>query len=263
MKLLRRAALNGVQLDEIDKRILIQKVEPASGKDQVNAISLWGAAGNRVNKEHRDYLDVVVSFSMDIKRNALEERSEIFEKVMGWAMGGGWLTLSQKPDRRLRVIAAQLPAEGDPLEWTNRYSITFRAYGVPYWEKENASQLRIGGTSGTSRQFGVPGNVRGVMDAQFTNTSGGTINTFSISCSGGGSISLSGLGLGNGETLVIDHPNNGRQSWLRIRIGGRSVMGCRTSGSSNDLYCGPGTTTVSMSAGGSGTLLLSCNGRFA
>ena len=47
MKLLRRAALNGVQLDEIDRRILIQKVEPASGKDQVNAISLWGAAGNR------------------------------------------------------------------------------------------------------------------------------------------------------------------------------------------------------------------------
>ena len=262
MRLMRRAALNGVQLDEIDNRILIQKIEPASGKDQFNAVSLWDRPGNRVNKKHRDYVDVTVTFSMDIKKNAFTERSEVFEKVMSWAMGGGWLTLSQKPERKIRVIAAQLPAEGDPLEWTNRYSITFRAYGVPYWQQEAASQLQVRGVSSLSRQFGVAGNVRSVMDVNFTNTSGGTINSFSISC-GGSSISLTGLGLGNGETLTIDHPDDGEKSWLRIRIGGRSVLGCRSAGSSNDLYVNPGVITASMSAGGSGTLLLSCNGRFA
>ena len=262
MRLLRRAALDGVQLDEIDNRILIQKIEPASGKDQFNAVSLWDQPGNRVNKKHRDYVDVTVTFSMDIKKNAYTERSEIFEKVMSWAMGGGMLTLSQKPDRQIRVIAAQLPAEGDPLEWTNRYSITFRAYGVPYWQQETPDQLRILDVSSTSRQFGVTGNVRSVMDVSFTNTSGGTINSFSITC-GGSTISLSGIGLGNGETLTIDHPDTGEKSWLRIRIGSRSVLNCRSAGSSNDLYVTPGTITISMTAGGSGTLLVSCNGRYA
>ena len=105
MRLMRRAALNGVQLDEIDNRILIQKIEPASGKDQFNAVSLWDRPGNRVNKKHRDYVDVTVTFSMDIKKNAFTERSEVFEKVMSWAMGGGWLTLSQKPERSCAAAA--------------------------------------------------------------------------------------------------------------------------------------------------------------
>ena len=140
MKLTRRAALDGVQLDEIDSRILIQGIEPAAGKDQLTTVSLWGGVGSRVTGEHRDSLDIAVKFSLDIKKGQYQERSEIFEKVMAWAEKGGWLTVSQKPDRRIRVFCAQKPAEGDPLEWTNRYSITFRACGVPYWQQETASQ---------------------------------------------------------------------------------------------------------------------------
>ena len=82
MKLTRRAALNGVQLDEIDSRILIQGIEPAAGKDQLTTVSLWGGVGSRVTGEHRDTLDVIVKFSLDIKKRQYQERSEVFEKVM-------------------------------------------------------------------------------------------------------------------------------------------------------------------------------------
>jgi hypothetical protein len=267
MILKRRASLDRVQLDEIDGRILIQGIEPAAGKDQMNTVSLWGGDGSRVTGEHRDTLDVVIKFSLDIKRDAFEERSEIFEKVMAWAVGGGWLRVSTKPNRKLRVIAAQLPAEGDALEWTNRYSITFRAHGVPFWQDEYTENVRAASVSSLSRSFNVGGSARTVMEASFQNTSGSTINSFTLSC-GGSTIQLSSLGLANGETLVIDHADDGRRCVLRIRIRGtggsyRSALDKRTAASSADLWVKPGNIAVSLSAGGAGTLLLSCTGRFA
>ena len=267
MKLTRRAALNGVQLDEIDSRILIQGIEPAAGKDQLTTVSLWGGVGSRVTGEHRDSLDIVVKFSLDIKRGNYTERSAVFEKIAAWAMGGGWLTVSQKPERKIRVVCAQLPAEGDPLEWTNRYSITFRAHGVPYWQQETASQLRIAGENSFTRQFGVGGTRQTVMEATFKNTSGGTVNRFDLTC-GGSHIYLRNLALANGETVYIDHEDDGKRCVLRIRIqstGGtwRSAMDKRTADSSDDLYVNPGVNNVTLYAGGIGTLLLMCAGRFA
>ena len=93
------------------------------------------------------------------------------------------------------------------------------------------------------------------------------INSFSIS-TGEASMSFSNLSLTNGETLVIDHDDNGKRNNLRIRIKGtagsyRSAMAKRNTGSSNELTISPGTHTVSMTAGGAGTIIVSCNGRFA
>ena len=267
MKLTRRAALDGVQLDEIDSRILIQGIEPAAGKDQVNAASLWGGVGSRVTGEHRDSLDIVVKFSLDIKKGQYQQRSEIFEKVMAWAEKGGWLTISPKPDRRICVFCAQKPAEGDPLEWTNRYSITFRACGVPYWQQETASQLRIAGENSFTRSFGVGGTRETVMEATFKNTSGGRVDRFDLTC-GGSHIYLRSLALANNETLHIDHADDGKRCVLRIRIQGtdgawRSALDKRTDGSSHDLTVNPGIVSVTLYAGGIGTLLMSCAGRFA
>ena len=267
MKLTRRAALDGAQLDEIDSRILIQSIEPASGKDQLNTVSLWGGVGSRVTNEHRDSLDVVVKYSLDMKHALYAERNEVLEQVAAWAMKGGWLTISQKPDRHLKVFCAQLPADGDQMEWTNRYSITFRACGVPYWQEERASQLRLNGVRNVSRQFGVGGTRETVMEAAFTNTSGSTVNQIDLTA-GSSAFHLRGLGLANGETLKIDHDDDGKKCVLRIRIQGtggawRSALDKRTAESSDDLAVSPGIITVGMSAEANGTLLLACAGRYA
>ena len=39
MQLAHRAALGGVQLDEIDPRIIIKGIEPGSGKDTVTTVT--------------------------------------------------------------------------------------------------------------------------------------------------------------------------------------------------------------------------------
>lgn len=263
MILSKRVALDGVQLDSVDSRILIQRVETAAGKETIDAASLWGGSGSRVTGIHRDSLDVVVTFSINEKSYHPQERAEVLEKVNTWAAAGGWLTVNYKPGRKIRVIAAQLPGEGDMTQ-RNQYSITFRAYGVPYWQEANPQIIGLYGGS-NEFNFYVNGNQRAVMEASFQNTSGGTINTLTIS-TGESSISFTGLGLADGETFELDHTDDGKRSVLRCRIGSRSVLDKRTAGSSDDLYMEPGFQTVSYSSSATGmsaaTMQLKCAGRF-
>ena len=264
MILMRRAALDGAELDEVDKRIVIQGIEPGNGKEQRVTTPVWGGSGSRMTAEHRDSLDIVIRFTINEKSYRPEERAAVLEAVCAWAAGGGWLTVNYKPGRRIRVVAVQLPAEGDAAT-RGVYTIVLRAYGVPYWQAD-ASRIRIAGKSSDARSFGVPGNRETVMDFEFTNTSGSSISSLTAAA-GSSEIVLTGLGLASGETLSIDHPDTGDRSWLRIRIRGtggtwRSVYGKRTAGSSNDLTVKPGARTVGFTAGGAGTAVWSCCGRF-
>ncbi len=262
MILSHRVALNGIQLDSLDSRILVQGVEEAAGKDQISAVSLFGGVGQRITNRHRDYLDVTVRFSLKIHKNDMQSRSDVFEAVNTWAATGGWLTVNYKDNRRLRVVCAQFPAAGDQWNWTGVYAIVFRAYTIPYWQQASANKLMATG-SNITRQIGVAGSVKTVLDISFTNTSGMSCASFTVSA-GGSVISLSSLGLASGETLHIGHTEDGL---LRIRIQNgssyRSVLDKRTSGSSDDLWVSPGLVTVNVSAQRTGSLTISCAGRFA
>ena len=267
MQLKHRVALDGVELDSIDYRIMIQKIEVADGKENINTVSLLGGSGSRVTNIHRDYLDITVKFTIRLRKTEMAEREEILEKVNAWAFAGGWLTTNYKENRKIRVFRAQAAGAGDPWDWTKVYQIVFRACGVPYWQEKNAETAMFTNVSSKSITFGVNGSEKSVLDVQFKNTSGSTINSFSIN-TGEASMTFSSLALANGETLVIDHADNGKRNNLRIRIRGtsgsyRSAMAKRTSGSGNELTISPGTHTVTMSAGGAGAITVSCNGRFA
>lgn len=267
MQLRHRVALDGRQLDEIDWRIMIQKIETADGKENISTVSLMGGSGSRVTSEHRDSLDVTVKFTLRLRKTEMAAREEILEKINAWAFAGGWLTTNYKENRRIRVFRAQAAGAGDPWDWTKVYSIVFRACGVPYWQEKNAEAVSFQNVTSKSMTFGVNGSEKSVLDLQFKNTSGSTTNTFSIS-TGESSMSFSSLGLASGETLVIDHVDNGKRCNLRIRIrnvsgGYRSAMSKRSTGSSNELSVSPGTHTFSITAANAGTITISCNGRFA
>lgn len=264
MRLAHRVSLNGQELDEIDSRIIIKGIEEAAGKETVSAVSYGSRDGQRVTNHRRDYVEVSVSFSLNIRRDQMQERSDIFEKVNRWAAGGGWLKVNYKSGRRIYVMCYQAPGAGDQWKRMNEYTITFRAYGVPYWQQETESIVRIQNISSLSnRVVGVEGSARTVMNAEFKNTSGSTADTFSLTAAGN-TFAFTGLGLGNGETLVIDHTAEGV---LRIRIrstGGsyRSVYSKRTVNSADELFLSPGTNYVSMSSQRAGTLTISYAGRF-
>ncbi len=256
MILSHRVALNGVELDSLDNRILIQGIDEAAGKEQISAVTLFGGTGQRITNQHRDTLDVTVRFCIRIKKNDMQAREELFEKICAWAAPGGWLTVNYKDDRRLRVVCAQYPAAGDMWNWANAYSIIFRAYSVPYWQQATPNKLMVTG-SRFNRQFGVAGSAQTVLDIEFKN-SGGTCTRFKVTA-GGSMIELTGLSLGSRQTLAIKHTDDGL---LRITAAGISVMDKRTAESSDDLYVSPGTVTVSIDSATAGTLTISSAGRF-
>lgn len=258
MQLAHRVALNGVQLDSIDSRIIIKSVEEGAGKESISAVSRASGSGQRITGRRRDTLDIVVKFSLNIDEADMQERSEALEAVNRWASAGGLLTLNYKPGRQIRVILAQAPGAGDPWEWTNVYSLTFRAYGVPYWEDAAGASVRQQGVSSGSLTLGVNGSAETVMDVSFKNTSGSTVNTFSVTA-GGKTIALTGLGLANNATLTIDHDENGL---IRMKIGSTSVLDKRTAESADDLTVKPGAVSVSFTAGGAGTIQVTCKGRY-
>lgn len=264
MILSRRAALDGAQLDAVDSRILIQAIDIQAGKESISTASPGGTDGLRVTAWKRDSLDILIRFSINEKSYRPANRDTVFEKVMTWAAGGGWLTVNYKSGKRIRVVPVQYPGEGDILNRENSYNITFRAHGVPWWQDASPATVTRTGASGTT-SITVGGNQPTFLEFTFKNTGSGTINTLTIACNWA-SYTFSSLGLAAGETLVCDHLDDGKKCLQRIRIqssGGtyRSAMAKRVG--SDELYANPGSNTVTYSAGASGTLTLTAAGRYA
>lgn len=256
MILSKRVALNGVQLDEIHERIVVRSIDPGAPQKSVQTVSRMGGCGQRITAEHFETLDVTVEFGIDVGRREMELRREIFDAVIAWALKKGWLTVSWMPGRQMYADRVEIPSTGDLWNWTDSMTLTFKAYNVPFWQ--DASPATGHATLITEESIGldVPGNVETVMDAEFANRSGQTINKLSISA-GGNTLAFTGLGLGGTETLRISHGTDGL---LRIYAGDRSVLDKRAG--ADDLYVSPGSNTVTISAERAGELTVSAYGRY-
>lgn len=268
MRLTRRAQLNGIQLDEIDSHIVIRSIDPGVPHENVDSVNRMGGAGSRMTEQHFESLDAAITFAINLPKWETAARREVFDKALAWAAAKGWLSVESMPNRRMWVEKVVYPSAGDIFNWINEYTLTFRAYGVPFWQSTSPVSVRDVSKSSGSYSLGVEGTADTVAEISFKNTSGSTVNTFSVNA-GGNEIALADLSMANNETLVIDHTETGL---LRIRIqasGGafRSALDKVTTltgggPSADDLYVKPGIRTVSFSAGGAGTFQVNAYGRF-
>lgn len=265
MILAHRAALNGVYMDELDERINIKSIEEGAGKESISAVATAGSAGQRITGRHRDTMDVTVKFSMLIGWEELEERESLLEKVKAWAVGGGYLTINYKNNRRLYVVCAQAPGAGDIYEWTNVYTITFRAYALPYWEEETPVSASTDVVASGSVSVEVNGSAETDAEVIIDNRSGMTINTVTIT-GAGKQMRFESLGMAGGEKLVITHEivNEKRLQKIYIQNGStkRSVMAKRTGTSVDEFYLSPGRRTFSFSAERACRMTVNVRGRF-
>lgn len=262
MILSRRIALNGVQLDEVDERILIQSINAGAGKENAGAVAI-GRGGSRFTGRKRESTDTTVEFSIPIDMDNMAARTEVFEKVAAWAAGGGWITTSEKPNRRIYGELAQFPAAGDMYEWTSRYTITFRSYGVPYWEENDPVMAYTEDVQTGGGILTVNGSAETQADVKLENKSGMEISTASITI-GGKTMDFTSLGLMGDEALMIDHNHEGV---LRIRIrdaggGVRSAMSKRSRESADDFFLKPGTHEYHFTAQRACRVTISVRGRF-
>lgn len=262
MILTRRVALNGIWLDELDERIVVTGIHSADADENIATTDAAAGFGSRITGRGRTMLDVTVTFQMMINGrygDGMQQASQLLERVNAWAKDGGILTAAHRPDRRISVTLAQAPGEDDLFQFGKKdFTITFRAYGIPYWEQETVRSVTFGGGNASgSNAIQIDGSAPTQADVSLANTSGMTINNATIHV-GGKSMSFENLGLGGGETLTVDHVDG----LIRIRIGSRSAMQMRTDTSADDFRVNPGGNGVWFSAQRACRMTVSWRGRY-
>lgn len=258
MKLSRRIAINGNQLDQVDPSIVIRSIDPGTTKETVQTSGKAGGSGQRVTEKHWDSLEVSVSYAINIPKKQLAARRAVFDAVNAWALQKGWVTINYMPGKRMYAQSVTIPSSGDLWEWESEFTITFRAYGVPFWQDSTPTTVE---TSDGVGILTVPGTVQTVCDVDLTNTSGSTVDTLVLRA-GNNEFRFTDLGLENNQRLVIGHWAETGDLYIRKYNGSiyNSVMNKRTGGSSDELYAGPGTTPVMI--GGGLTATFSVYGRY-
>ena len=255
MILSRRVSLGGQQLDELDERIVIRSVNPGVPNEALGATERMGGVGQRLTSQHWNSLDVIVTYAIDVPKTDLKTRKEIFDAVNSWALKGGWLKVNYIKNRRLYVDKVIVPGSGDLFNWTNEYTLTFRAYNVPFWTDTTPESVTKQVSNG-SISIDVPGQVQTVLNATLQNVCGQTISDISIKV-GKNTLKFAGINLGGTATLTISHGHDGL---LRAKVGDTSVYNKITGG--EDLYADPGVNTVTIESKRALKVTIEATGRY-
>lgn len=258
MILSRRVLFHSELLDEIDDSIVIRKTDFGVPNESVQTAERMGGWGSRVTGQHWNQLEATVAFAIDIPKTEMGRRREVFDKVVAWANQKGWLMFSRVSDRRMYVDKVVIPSGGDMRDWTDEYTIIFRAYSVPFWESSTPTTTPAKDLTSGSVTIDVDGTAPGVLDVSFRNISGKTITNFEVSA-GGNTLTLNGVNILAGETLNITHPTESG-GLLKIYSGSRNVYSLRTG--SDDLVVKPGKVTVTVSATRTGRLTVTNRARW-
>ena len=250
------AALDGVELSAIAPEIIVTDITHNAPVREVRASSIAGRNGKLYMRTVTSSTGVTVSF--EIHTPDVRRRAAIMEDVQRWAMPGGVLTTSDRPDRVLRVVCDSPPAIGSAKNWTGVCSIGFVAYAVPFWEDETPRRVTISGNG--SKSLFVPGFAAPAsVEATVKNTGSGVISSVTMTA-GDTSMTFSGLALEAGQTMTLAHDARGL---LTARIGGASVLDKRTAVSSDELELDPGrNAALTVTTDGTASTTFAVRGRY-
>ena len=251
------AALDGVELSAIAPEIIVTDITHNAPVREIRASSIAGRNGKLYTRTVTSSTGVTVSF--EIHTPDVRRRAAIMEDVQRWAMPGGVVTTSDRPDRVLRVVCESLPTVGSAKNWTGVCSVGFVAYAVPFWEDETPSRVSITGNGRKSlfvTGFAAPAGV----EAKVTNTGSGAISSVTLTA-GETSMTFSGLALEAGQTMTLAHDARGL---LTARIGSTSVLDKRTAASSDELELEPcRNATLDATTDGTASTTFEVRGRYA
>ena len=253
MILSRRVALGGIELDELDESIVIRSSDPGVPHESTGAENRAGGFGSRLTMQHWDSLDASVTFAINIPKQEMTRRREVFDAVIAWANDLGWLTSNMMEGRRLWVGKVVVPGSGDLWNWLAEYTITFRVFGEPFWRDIEPTDVVKKTISKGTVQIQVGGTAPGVLDLAFENASGKQINdvTFTVN---GKNLILKGVNLAADETLRLTHTAEGLVRLRAVKADNsyRNVYALLRG--ADDSYVTPGTMDVTLDASRAGNL---------
>lgn len=241
-----RAWLDGQPLDGIDDSIIIHDISESAPALDITTGARPGADGMQLLGIHRTMLTVVITLEIHDRRT--DRRQDTADRVSAWC-AGKVLTVSTRPGKRLSVACTGLHAVASALRWTDTMAIQLTAYETPYWEDERPTMAVVKDQASDERTLHVGGTADTVLEVDIRRTGPTTLNQVRIKA-GRSRMELTGVGLGEGETLHIGHDDAGR---LTLIIDGveeaRTVYDKLTPESSDDLVISPGAVDVQFASG--------------
>ena len=223
--------IDGQGLQDIDPTIYITDIQEATPKIRATTATNALYDGLYLARLHRQSLSVTVTFC--VREYDTARRKAVAEAACEWAKDG-WLTISDRPGQRLWCVVDKLPVITSSLSWTDKLTIGFTAYDLPYWQEVYPAAVNFTGKSG-SVTLAPAGTKDCYLEADITAT-GGTVNTLTIGV-GGRTFAFFGLGLGKTKRLSIGYDDEHHLQYMLI--GETSVLGKRTAASDDDLMLAP------------------------
>lgn len=248
-----RVSLEGVQLDSLDKNLMILDVSYPPERPQFTDNRVAGLDGIDGTEQYFEKGTVTVTFELHIYDIA--KRNAACQKVNEWAAKGGVLTVNDRAKQQLRDVRCERYANiQSARNWTDPLTLVFATTYVPYWRSSDKKVLSLTGSSG-SGTLAMDGNV-GEALVSVTATAKTAITGFEISV-GDTLIRLKELSLANNKKLVIDYV---RSRYLRIRADGKSVM-AKLQPESTDVLAAPCGQGSAVSYRASGNMAVSIEAR--
>lgn len=241
--------LNGVPLSTVSPSIFVVDITETPA-DSVTTQPKPLHNGSRRIRQQRESLIVTVSYAL--REQSVERRLEIMQLVQKWAQKGGFLTRSDRPGQRLRVVCDTPPRIDSALKWTEVLQLSFTAYDEPFWE----SLSPVSCTTTGKKQLFVPGTAQDVRASATVTVTGSTLTSLTVA-TGCGSIKLAGMSIQQNGVIDIGYTDDG---YLYIRSGDASLMLDRTIDSSDELRVPVGYSDVQVSGNTGVSMILTARG---
>lgn len=235
-----------VSLESINPGIYVSDIKyspPEISRDTMQKPNI----GYFVGPCHTGYGTVDVSFSLEVYDTVA--RQSAMAQVAAWAMKGGWLTTSDRPGQRLYVVCDKPPVVNSVLKWTETITITFTAYGLPYWQDSSYTIYKTPAPTYDSTNQVYVASVSAANDGNFPAFVAVKIipsaSMASIDVRAGSTrINLYNINLASGHTLRINYYDDTHIQY--ITDNGTHVEQYRTATSDDDLILPVGGGSLSV-----------------
>lgn len=225
-------ALNGQGLQDIDPTIIVTDIQESAPLPAFSTAANARRDGTRILRTRRQSLSVRITF--EIHEYDPARRKPVAVRACDWAREG-FLTIGDRPGQRLYAVCDSLPVIPSALRWTDRLTVGFTAFALPYWQDVSPTQAAFHGTAG--KAVLIPGGTAPcLLEAEIE--AEGPVNALTVAVNGG-MFRFTGLGMQTGEKLEIGYEDKTQRQFMKI--GSRSALVCRTADSADDLTLLPRT----------------------
>lgn len=241
-------AVDGNALSSLPFNIIVYDIsdEPI---EKTTATPYGIGNGSFFTRSQRESLSVAIRLA--VREQDTVRRTAAFAAIQTWARGR-ILTRSDRPDQELLIDHVAQPVMQSALQWTGYVDVTFTAYTLPYWRGSTPEETTIN----VAGSVFAPGNAETCTADVVVTVESGTLTELYI-VTDKSSITMEGISIPAGESIVIAHDYNG---YLSIKHGNTSLLLDRTVDSSDDLLLPCGRSTVSVTGNTSVTATISTRG---